>query len=288
MRNILQGLSAIALTATLGGCASVTRGGHQDFTIASSPPGAQATLSNGVTCDSTPCTVRLRRKDALSVTLTKPGYKTAETLVKPEMEVDGGLALWGNILLPGSLLGLVVDYFDGSYLTLGPHPLEVHLEAAGPGSTAGYEYAAPNYIAQNYAGVSAANPAPPPYSIQPGALPPTPTGYPMTGAPMAVQPTSRWSPQRQDLVDRAYMMGQTQALRQTCAGPEDQYWRGRMSGLIDAMSTDPDFSYLLSDAFNRGYEAAHADFPICDERTHSEEVRVAARRKALGESGQAE
>jgi uncharacterized protein (TIGR02301 family) len=87
--------------------------------------------------------------------------------------------------------------------------------------------------------------------------------------------------QRQILVDLAYVIGQSHALRQACAGPADQYWRGRMTRLLQTESPDAAFDRRLKEAFNTGFVAGQSAFPTCSADSKREEVRAAARGRTL-------
>jgi hypothetical protein len=129
MKSILFGLSALALTAGLGGCATVTRGTSQQFTVESTPPGAQARTTSGFSCEATPCTFRVQRKDSFTVTVSKAGYKTATADVKPKVASEGAAGFLGNALI-GGVIGAAVDVGSGATLDLTPNPLHLTLEAA--------------------------------------------------------------------------------------------------------------------------------------------------------------
>jgi uncharacterized protein (TIGR02301 family) len=86
---------------------------------------------------------------------------------------------------------------------------------------------------------------------------------------------------RQTLIDLAYVLGQSHALRQACAGGRDQYWRDRMSRLVATEQPDPDFDRRLKESFNTGFAATQAGFPRCAARTRREEAEAAARGRAL-------
>jgi hypothetical protein len=128
IRKILTGLSALALTAGLGACATVTRGTSEQFTINTTPPGAQAHTSSGFNCESTPCAIRMPRKDSFTITVTKAGYKTVATDIKPHVAETGGAAFVGNALI-GGVIGAAVDVGSGATMDLGPNPLNITLVA---------------------------------------------------------------------------------------------------------------------------------------------------------------
>ena len=123
---------AIAMAILVSGCASITRGTSEAFVIESEPTGAQASLSNGMSC-TTPCSLKIKRKSEFVVTLTKPGYQTAEANVTNQVAGGGAAGMAGNVLL-GGLLGAAIDAGSGAMLELVPNPLVVTLVPAGSGA----------------------------------------------------------------------------------------------------------------------------------------------------------
>jgi hypothetical protein len=122
-------VAAVLIAAiSLAGCATITRGTKDAFSIQTTPPGAHAQLSSGQTCD-TPCTLKLPRKSEFVVTLTKPGYKTVQASVSNHVAGGGAAGMAGNVLV-GGLIGAAVDAGDGAMLNLVPNPLVVTLEPA--------------------------------------------------------------------------------------------------------------------------------------------------------------
>ena len=67
--------------------------------------------------------------------------------------------------------------------------------------------------------------------------------------------------ERQTLVELAYVLGQSHALRQACMGGDDQFWRGRMLRLVQTETPDPAFDKRLRDSFNAGFAADQAQVP---------------------------
>ncbi len=126
MSYIARMTTLTVLTAALGGCATVTRGTQEQFTVSSTPPGAQARTSTGFTCDSTPCTFKMPRKDSFVVTVSKDGYKAVETQITPHVAGTGGAAFVGNALI-GGVVGAGLDIYSGATMDLGPNPLNVTL-----------------------------------------------------------------------------------------------------------------------------------------------------------------
>ena len=90
--------------------------------------------------------------------------------------------------------------------------------------------------------------------------------------------------QRQTLVQLAYVLGQSHALRQACMGPDDQYWRERMARLVQTESPDSAFDVRLRDSFNSGFSSGQAQFPSCSPESRAEEAREAGRGRALASS----
>ena len=109
----------------LPACASVTRGTKEVLQIKSEPPTANVALSDGVTCV-TPCSLKMKRKYGVHVTVTKAGYQTVETTVNTEVATGGGIGFAGNALI-GGVIGAGVDASNGSMNKFVPNPLDVAL-----------------------------------------------------------------------------------------------------------------------------------------------------------------
>ena len=80
---------------------------------------------------------------------------------------------------------------------------------------------------------------------------------------------------RQSLVDLAYVLGETHALRQTCVGVDDQYWRGRMMRLVEAERPDEALDRRLKESFNTGFASRQSEFPSCGPGSRRAEVAAA-------------
>ncbi|HEX4179772.1 MAG TPA: TIGR02301 family protein [Caulobacteraceae bacterium] len=100
----------------------------------------------------------------------------------------------------------------------------------------------------------------------------------------AARAQDRAPAQRQTLIDLAYVLGESHALRQACEGPDDQYWRDRMRDLVRAETPDADLDRRLKTAFNSGFIAGQTGFPACGRASRREEARLAARGRALADS----
>jgi hypothetical protein len=127
MKKLLQAAALTAAVSSLGACATVTRGEHTAWEVRTTPPGAQVKTSNGMTCDSTPCSLRMMRKDEFSAAVSKAGYKTVNIQVHHKLSGSGGAGLAGNVLV-GGLIGLGVDAYTGASLDLTPNPVDLALE----------------------------------------------------------------------------------------------------------------------------------------------------------------
>lgn len=119
--------AAISAVLVLSGCATVTRGTKQKYTITSEPSGADVTLTTGETCV-TPCKLKLKRKNSFTAKATKAGYESAEAKVQSKFAGGGGAAVAGNVLV-GGIIGAAVDGSNGSLNSLFPGKLNFTLKA---------------------------------------------------------------------------------------------------------------------------------------------------------------
>lgn len=128
VRRIL--CATICLCASMAtGCASITRGTKDVFSIQTDPPGATASMSNGLTCV-TPCALELPRKHGFTVTLDLEGYKSLTTNVVPKQAGAGSAGMAGNVIF-GGLIGAAVDAGSGAMKDLYPNPLIVRMVPVG-------------------------------------------------------------------------------------------------------------------------------------------------------------
>jgi hypothetical protein len=133
--SILGASAMLALASMLGGCATLTRGTHTEFTIVSQPDGAQAKTSNGFYCNATPCTLKMPRKEPFVVTVQKAGYKTATLKVESKLAGGGAAGFLGNALI-GGVVGAGIDVTSGAMDELKPNPAYISLEADAPAPAA--------------------------------------------------------------------------------------------------------------------------------------------------------
>lgn len=122
-------LGCVVLCAALGGCASVTRGTTETISVASTPSGAEATISgleNPMTC-TTPCSFVAKRNADLSVTVDKPGYQSQTVVLTKDIPAAGAAGFAGNIVA-GGLIGMGVDAATGAANDHKPNPVVVTLQ----------------------------------------------------------------------------------------------------------------------------------------------------------------
>jgi hypothetical protein len=103
---------------------------HDSWTVNTTPSGAAVKTSSGFSCDATPCTFRMPRKEQFDVTVTKAGYKTWTGHVGHHVAGAGGAGFLGNAIV-GGIIGAGVDVSSGAMLDLAPNPLEITLEKDG-------------------------------------------------------------------------------------------------------------------------------------------------------------
>lgn len=119
-------LLAALFAASLGGCATVTRGTTGQITVNSEPAGAEAKSSIGHACSSTPCTWEVNRKSEFIVSFSKPGYQDTQIPVQTRVTGAGAAGFAGNVLV-GGVIGMGVDAATGSTLEHYPNPVMASL-----------------------------------------------------------------------------------------------------------------------------------------------------------------
>ena len=121
----------------LGGCASATRGWTEQISIASSPSGAQATVtgSENHTCV-TPCAIQVNRNSDLQVRFEMNGFEPEVVVLTKEIATSGAAGFAGNILL-GGIIGMGVDAASGAPLDHKPNPVIVTLRPIRPAEPLG-------------------------------------------------------------------------------------------------------------------------------------------------------
>ncbi|KQZ28840.1 TIGR02301 family protein [Caulobacter sp. Root1472] len=87
--------------------------------------------------------------------------------------------------------------------------------------------------------------------------------------------------ERQTLLDLAFTLGESHALRQVCEGAGDQYWRARMMRLVEVEKADQAFDAQLRDRFNTGFAAGQGQFTECGEASLRAEQQAAVKGRTL-------
>jgi uncharacterized protein (TIGR02301 family) len=103
----------------------------------------------------------------------------------------------------------------------------------------------------------------------------------LIAGPAAAQ--DRSAAERQTLTDLAYALGESHALRQMCAGPNDQYWRDRMLRLTQVEAADQAFDATLRERFNTGFAAGQNAAPLCGALSRRAEAAAASRGQTLAQ-----
>ena len=124
----------VACTVMLGGCATITRGTTEAWSVQTEPVGANIKLSSGEQCK-TPCTLQKKRKDPFQVMITLDGYQEVDTQIVSSVKGAGAAGMAGNVLI-GGIIGIGVDMATGAGKDLVPNPLVVKMAPAGSGQAA--------------------------------------------------------------------------------------------------------------------------------------------------------
>lgn len=117
----------VCAVLSVAGCATITRGSNDALIVNSTPTGAQVKMSDGQTCNNTPCTFKVPRKSELNVLITKDDCKHQQVRVTNKVANGGSAAMAGNVLV-GGIIGAGVDASSGAMLDLVPNPVEVTLD----------------------------------------------------------------------------------------------------------------------------------------------------------------
>ena len=139
----------IFLVNPIGSCATITRGTKEPVHFTSVPDNASVHLSNGLICETTPCSIEIPRKSKLIATYSKEGCVDKVTNVENTASNNGVWMLIGNVMVSGivimlvdlfttdyypgvqvvpGLVGLGVDLYSGASRDIFPNPVEVTLE----------------------------------------------------------------------------------------------------------------------------------------------------------------
>ena len=123
-KRLLLGLLVLCPLAT--GCATVTRGPTETFTVRSKPPGATASSSSGWECV-TPCTLQVNRRGDFIVLVRKEGYSEKTVKVQSIRTGKKG-SLRKRVGADVGWIGSAADAVTGANYEHAPNPLVVTLE----------------------------------------------------------------------------------------------------------------------------------------------------------------
>jgi uncharacterized protein (TIGR02301 family) len=93
----------------------------------------------------------------------------------------------------------------------------------------------------------------------------------------------RAADERQRLLDLAYTLGESHALRQACQGETDQFWRSRMVRLTEVEQADQAFDAQMRERFNTGFASRRSEYPTCDDASRKAEQATARKGQALAQ-----
>ncbi|VXC97899.1 conserved exported hypothetical protein [Oceanicaulis sp. 350] len=129
MYKLIIVVSASALA--LGACGTITRGSNDTWEVSTTPIGASVQTSNGYSCDSTPCAIKMPRRSEFVATITRDGYEDATVNVTHQVSGQGGAAMAGNVLV-GGIIGAGIDASTGAMHDLTPNPVHLELVPISP------------------------------------------------------------------------------------------------------------------------------------------------------------
>lgn len=137
------------LVHTMSSCATLARGTKEPLHFTSIPDNATVKLSNGLMCETTPCSIEVPRKSKFIATFSKNGCVDKMTNVENTAS-NGVWMLFGNVMVSGvavmlvdlfsdeyfnnslqvfpGLVGFGIDLYTGASRDIFPNPVEVTLE----------------------------------------------------------------------------------------------------------------------------------------------------------------
>lgn len=119
-------LAISAAAIALAGCTTLTRGTDDTWVVETTPAGASVSTTNGYTCDSTPCAIKMPRNSEFTATIEREGYETVTVQVTHQVSSAGGAGMAGNVLV-GGLIGAAIDANSGAMNDLVPNPVVITL-----------------------------------------------------------------------------------------------------------------------------------------------------------------
>ena len=116
-----QRLAAIALAATLGGCATIVAGGPDTIPINTNPPGAYVYV-DGIVVGQTPMIVTLNRSRSLGdIRIYYPGFQPVQ--ITRYKSLNGWV--FGNFFL--AIWPVIIDFVTGDWQRFDDTPIAIGL-----------------------------------------------------------------------------------------------------------------------------------------------------------------
>jgi hypothetical protein len=112
MRNTFLAVAALATVLSTPGCATVTRGDKQRVQFQTDPPGA-ALVVDGQSF-TTPAEVKLKRKPAHDILVSKEGYESIRFKLKAHWDAGGVGAVVLDAAVPGGSALFLIDTLVGA------------------------------------------------------------------------------------------------------------------------------------------------------------------------------
>jgi hypothetical protein len=112
-------------------CNIVTCGVKETVTVSATPASAHIWTSLGHDCPRSPCIVKVSRKTEFTAYAAAKGYRSGSLLVKSTLTDKAAPGVFGNAIIPGGSVGLVLDAANGAMLDHMPNPAHIDLVPLG-------------------------------------------------------------------------------------------------------------------------------------------------------------
>ncbi len=129
--RLLGGVVILSVSIMASGCATVVRGTTDQVKVQTVPEGAAIRTSNGLSCPSSPCEFKVKRKEEFTIFAEKEGYKPSSLDIVSRVSGKGMAGTMGNVLV-GGVIGIGVDAYSGATLSHSPNPAILTLEPLVP------------------------------------------------------------------------------------------------------------------------------------------------------------
>jgi predicted small secreted protein len=113
MKFFLRAAMLVAAALTIASCANFMHGKDEDINVTSNPPGADVTLSNGMT-GVTPFTITVPRERDLVFHFSKSGYQPTDINNISQVESRYIAADWASMLLTAIPFAWISDVSSGA------------------------------------------------------------------------------------------------------------------------------------------------------------------------------